>query len=169
MPPSTIWQRDVISPCPIMKVISQSKGISGEPWLLQRPGKLRPVTLFMCEVRQTALSRRQLAWLMIPPPPPASQPPNILSMCPADIFLSCRFQKKGQKHQTISVNGCHPADVRTATRSLQITWVAKLFSSTCIYSQVQTEILCTVNARALLSAHVCEQVFTISARICVTL
>lgn len=65
---SKICQGDVISLRPTMKVISQSKGISGEPWLLQRPGKLVPVTLFMCEVRQTALSRRQLEWLMIPPP-----------------------------------------------------------------------------------------------------
>lgn len=71
---SKICQGDVISLRPTMKVISQSKGISGEPWLLQRPGKLVPVTLFMCEVRQTALSRRQLEWLMIPPTPPINLP-----------------------------------------------------------------------------------------------
>lgn len=65
---SKICQGDVISLRPTMKVISQSKGISGEPWLLQRPGKLGPVTLFMWGVRQTALSRRQLKWLMIPSP-----------------------------------------------------------------------------------------------------
>lgn len=67
---SAICQGDVISPGPTMKVISQSEGISRELWLLQRPGKLGPVTLFMCEVTQTASSRRQLKWLMILTPHP---------------------------------------------------------------------------------------------------
>lgn len=69
---SKICQGDVISLRPTMKVISQSKGISREPWLLQRSGKLGPMTLFMCEVRQTASSRRQLKWLMIFFSPPST-------------------------------------------------------------------------------------------------
>lgn len=44
-----ICQGDVISLRPTMKVISQSKGISREPWLLQRPRKLGPMTLFMSD------------------------------------------------------------------------------------------------------------------------
>lgn len=98
--PSAICQRDVISLRPTMKVISQSEGISREPRLLQRPGKLGPVTLFMLEVRQTASSRRQLKWLMIPFPPPSNL--NTYNPCgPADMFLStltiCKSpRKKGE-------------------------------------------------------------------------
>lgn len=110
---SAICQRDVISLRPTMKVISQSEGISRELWLLQRPGKLGPVTLFMLEVRQTASSRRQLKWLMIPFPPPSNL--NTYNPCgPADMFLStltiCKSPRKrgevGDQKQILQIPLC---------------------------------------------------------------
>lgn len=112
--PSAICQRDVISLRPTMKVISQSEGISREPRLLQRPGKLGPVTLFMLEVRQTASSRRQLKWLMIPFPPPSNL--NTYNpRGPADMFLStltiCKSPRKkgeggGNQKQILQIRLC---------------------------------------------------------------
>lgn len=146
-----------------MKVISQSKGISKKLWLLQRPGTLGPMTLFMCEVRQTALSQRQLKWLMIFFSPhinlPTYNPCASLAICTAK---SKRQRDQKTRDRLLIVNGCHSADVCAATCSsapAPLTRAAKLFSSTCIYSEVQTEILDTVNARALLSVHVCSSRF----------
>lgn len=119
---SKICQGDVISLRPTMKVISQSKGISGEPWLLQRPGKLGPMTLFMCEVRQTVLSRRQLKWLMIffffnPINLPAYNPCAPLTFFTLAVCESPRQRDQTRQAGFLIVNWCRSANACTVTCS----------------------------------------------------
>lgn len=77
-------QGDVISLRPTMKVISQSKGISREPWLLQRPATLGPMTLFMCAVRQSyPEGNLNGLWFFFPFSLPAYNPCASLAICTA--------------------------------------------------------------------------------------
>lgn len=113
-------QGDVISRWPTMKVISQSKGISRESWLLQRPAPLRPVTLFMCEVRQS-YPEGNLNGLCFPAiNRPAYNPRASLTFLP---FTTSKTTKKAVVFCKV-VSPCCRA----------LTWLPKLFSSTCIYS-----------------------------------
>lgn len=170
---SKICQGDVISLRPTMKVISQSKGISGKLWLLQRPGKLGPMTLFMC-VRQTALSRRQLKWLRTPPHPinlPAYNPCALLTFLTPAISQKSKIEGS-KRRDTRQIPHCKRVSVgggRAHADTLPQRRGSQNFSQHTLIQKRNQKYVDTVNAHALLSAHVCEQVFAISARICVTL
>lgn len=141
-------QGDVIWLWPTMKVISRSNGISGEPWLLQRPRYIRARgVVYVWTPTDRADPEGNLNGLCIFPP---STSEHIIHAPRRDQNRGIKIKKDKTRGRFSDVNRCQP---RRRTPPA-VTPVAKLSSSTCIYSWVQTEILNTVNVRAL-SVHVC--------------